>query len=150
LTVYGDNPYTPEDEGAEEGDAVHFTMNGICTKAGGLYAPVWTQAETRREVDLHTAPCLHLEGLVQIDDADAPLGTVITAHAPDGHEIGRTVVRKVGHYGVWHIPDDGTLKGGDDIHIRVQGQRAATLAWQSPSQPLDKPLYLHRTSRSRR
>jgi hypothetical protein len=42
MAVYRDDALTPEDEGAQPGDTLHFTINGIRAALLGPGAPVWT------------------------------------------------------------------------------------------------------------
>jgi len=54
MPIYGDDPATKLDEGAEEGDALTFFINGHQAFASGLDAPIWTSYATRLEIDLST------------------------------------------------------------------------------------------------
>jgi len=42
LHVYGDDPLTPEDEGARAGDAISFRVNGYRVRCAGPDKPIWT------------------------------------------------------------------------------------------------------------
>jgi hypothetical protein len=52
LACYGDDPTTPEDEGAVSGDVITFTINGQRMLASRK--PVWTAHGDLIEVDLGT------------------------------------------------------------------------------------------------
>jgi len=53
LPCYGDDETTPNvDEGAEPGDEISFTINGLPAAALGPDDPIWTSHGDRREVDL--------------------------------------------------------------------------------------------------
>ena len=54
MHVYGDDPSTPEDEGAVAGDALTFTING---KPVEMDRAVTWQERGLREVNLHGDPC---------------------------------------------------------------------------------------------
>jgi hypothetical protein len=52
MPVYGDDPETAEDEGAEPGDTIAFTINGHPATPMGPDEPVWTINGDLRQVDL--------------------------------------------------------------------------------------------------
>lgn len=52
MPVYGDDPRSPEDEGARSGDAISFSINGLPAIPVGPETAVWTGSGTRRQVDL--------------------------------------------------------------------------------------------------
>jgi len=53
LPCYRDDDTTPEDDGADPGDVISFTINGLPAVASGPDDPIWTSHGDRREVDLH-------------------------------------------------------------------------------------------------
>ena len=52
LPCYRDDETTPEDDGADPGDIISFTINGLPAVAVGPDEPIWTGNGDRREVDL--------------------------------------------------------------------------------------------------
>ena len=52
LLVYGDDPATPQDEGAAPGDLLRFRVQGLPARARGPDAPRWEPGATWRQVDL--------------------------------------------------------------------------------------------------
>ncbi|MGC8839311.1 MAG: hypothetical protein ACP5UM_12945, partial [Anaerolineae bacterium] len=56
MAVYADDPFTPEDEGAEPGDPISFTVNGIPAAPMGPDLPVWTSNGDLRHVELEAPP----------------------------------------------------------------------------------------------
>ena len=52
LPCYRDDATTPEDDGADPGDVISFTINGLPAEALGPDDPIWTNNGDRREVDL--------------------------------------------------------------------------------------------------
>ncbi|MBC7225106.1 MAG: hypothetical protein H5T59_12680, partial [Anaerolineae bacterium] len=56
MAVYRDDPYTPEDEGADPGDVITFTINGLLADPLGPDDPIWTQNGANLEVDLAAPP----------------------------------------------------------------------------------------------
>jgi len=54
MPVYRDDPSTPEDEGAEPGDTISFTIDGLSAVALGPAAPLWTFNGDLRHVELNT------------------------------------------------------------------------------------------------
>ncbi|MBC8422424.1 MAG: thrombospondin type 3 repeat-containing protein [Chloroflexi bacterium] len=52
LPCYRDDATTPEDDGADPGDVISFTINGLPAVASGPDDPIWTSHGDRREVDL--------------------------------------------------------------------------------------------------
>lgn len=46
LRVYGDDPSTPEDEGAKEGDSIKFLINGVPALPLGPDKPIWKAGKT--------------------------------------------------------------------------------------------------------
>ena len=55
LPCYRDDDTTPEDDGADPGDVISFTINGLPAEALGPDDPIWTSHGDRRVVDLHVA-----------------------------------------------------------------------------------------------
>ena len=56
MPCYGDDETTPDvDEGAEPGDVITFTINGLPAVALGPDDPIWTSHGDRREVDLEVS-----------------------------------------------------------------------------------------------
>ncbi|MGQ9715431.1 MAG: hypothetical protein ACUVST_11820, partial [Anaerolineae bacterium] len=56
MAVYRDDPYTPEDEGADPGDVITFTINGLRADPLGPDNPIWTQNGANLRVDLAAPP----------------------------------------------------------------------------------------------
>ncbi|MGQ9585730.1 MAG: golvesin C-terminal-like domain-containing protein [Anaerolineae bacterium] len=56
LAVYGDDPLTPGDEGAQSGDTITFRINGVLATPMGPDAPTWTVSGEVRHVELNAAP----------------------------------------------------------------------------------------------
>ena len=56
MPVYGDDPMTPEDEGARPGDTISFTINGVPATPLGPDDPIWTTHGDRRHVELNAVP----------------------------------------------------------------------------------------------
>jgi len=52
LACLRDDASTPEDDGADLGDVISFTINGLPAVASGPDAPIWTSHGDRREVNL--------------------------------------------------------------------------------------------------
>jgi hypothetical protein len=52
MAVYGDDPHTPADEGAEPGDHISFTVNGRPALELGPDPAMWTGNGDRWEVNL--------------------------------------------------------------------------------------------------
>ena len=52
MPCYRDDDTTPEDDGADPGDAISFTINGLPAVASGPDDPIWTSHGDCREVDL--------------------------------------------------------------------------------------------------
>jgi len=53
LSCYRDDDTTPEDDGANPGDVISFTINGLPAVAMGPDDPIWTSNGDLWEVDLH-------------------------------------------------------------------------------------------------
>jgi hypothetical protein len=56
MAVYGDDPQTALDEGAESGDIITFTINDYPAIPQGPDPPVWTAAGERAHVELEACP----------------------------------------------------------------------------------------------
>ncbi|MGQ9516673.1 MAG: golvesin C-terminal-like domain-containing protein, partial [Anaerolineae bacterium] len=56
MPVYGDDPLTPEDEGARPGDTITFTINGVPAVPLGPDDPIGTAPRDRRHVELNAEP----------------------------------------------------------------------------------------------
>jgi len=54
MAVYGDEPSTEVDEGAEVNDAITFFINGYRAGVAGNTPVLWTENNQRKEVDVHT------------------------------------------------------------------------------------------------
>ena len=52
MPCYGDDDTTPEDDGADPGDVISFTINGLPAVASGPDDPIWTSFGDRWEVNL--------------------------------------------------------------------------------------------------
>jgi len=52
MPVYGDDPHTPDDEGAQPGDTISFTINGYPATPMGPDDPIWTAHGDLRHVEL--------------------------------------------------------------------------------------------------
>lgn len=52
MPVYGDDPYTETDEGAEPGDRLEFRINGVRAVATGPDEPTWTAMGVAKQVNL--------------------------------------------------------------------------------------------------
>ncbi len=57
MPVYGDDPITELDEGAESGDTITFTINGQPAVPLGPDPPVWIGAGSRVNVELDANAC---------------------------------------------------------------------------------------------
>jgi hypothetical protein len=57
MSVYGDDPQTELDEGAESGDAIAFTINGQPAVPLGPDPPVWVGSGSRVHVELDASAC---------------------------------------------------------------------------------------------
>jgi hypothetical protein len=68
LYVYGDDPYEPGDQGAQEGDVISFYVNGLA--AIPSVTPIWSENLDRQEV------CL-----------DVPNATTHTCHLREGWNL---------------------------------------------------------------
>ena len=71
MAVYGDDPLTELDEGAESGDTITFTINGQPAVPLGPDQPLWTASGERVHVEL-SAPTLFgdLDGDCDVDIVD--------------------------------------------------------------------------------
>ena len=101
LACYRDDPNTPEDEGAEPGDSITFTMNGQAAVQLGPDSARWTSNGDLMQVELSaggaaSAPSGTIRGTVFLDaDGDgiydageAPIaGVTVTAISNGGFEI---------------------------------------------------------------
>jgi hypothetical protein len=68
MPCYGDDETTPDvDEGAEPGDVISFTINGLPAVALGPDEPIWTSNGDRREVDLEV-PDSDGDGIADSED----------------------------------------------------------------------------------
>jgi len=56
LAVYRDDPNTLGDEGADPGDVITFTIDGLLAEPLGPDDPIWTSNGDNREVDLSAPP----------------------------------------------------------------------------------------------
>jgi hypothetical protein len=56
MPVYGDDPLTELDEGAESGDPITFTVDDYSAIPLGPDPPVWVAAGSRAHVELETCP----------------------------------------------------------------------------------------------
>lgn len=52
MPCYRDDDTTPEDDGADPGDVISFTINGLPAVTSGPDDPIWTSHGDRREVNL--------------------------------------------------------------------------------------------------
>jgi hypothetical protein len=52
MPCYRDDDTTPQDDGADPGDLIRFTINGLPAVASGPEYPIWTSHGDKREVDL--------------------------------------------------------------------------------------------------
>ena len=77
VSVYGDDPQTALDEGAEAGDTITFTVQGRPAVALGPDEPVWTSSGDRLDVELAAEGALtgDLDGDCDVDIDDVGLVT---------------------------------------------------------------------------
>jgi len=64
LSVHRDDPDTPEDEGAEPGDVITFTIDGRVTEVVGQNGGIWTHMGDVVRLDLavtSSSPCFRVE-----------------------------------------------------------------------------------------
>lgn len=61
LTCQGNNPVTPEDEGAMQGEVIKFFLNGVETKNRGIW-----QAGGTIQVDIEPKPVISAELIVKV------------------------------------------------------------------------------------
>ncbi|MGQ9517809.1 MAG: hypothetical protein ACUVT1_11130 [Anaerolineae bacterium] len=54
MPLYGDDPYTPEDEGAQPGDRITFTINGLRALTSPA-RPIWSGEYGLMQIDLRTS-----------------------------------------------------------------------------------------------
>lgn len=116
MPVYGDDPQSPEDEGAQAGDPISFSINGLPAIPVGPETAIWTSAGTRRQVDLRGC------SLVGDTDCDCrvDLRDVLRVAQRWGKKLGQ-----VGYYPPYDA--DGNGIGAADV------QRAAG-AWRDTCQ----------------
>ena len=81
-------------------------------------------------------------GTVTLDEADAPVGTVVEAHSPRDDVVGCFVVSGAGNYGAMYVYGEDTsvspplpgMRSGEVIGFRVKGSAATAspeLAWSN-------------------
>jgi len=77
VSVYGDDPETTLDEGAEAGDTITFTVQGQVAATLGPDEPVWTSSGDRLDVELAAEGALtgDLDGDCDVDIDDVGLVT---------------------------------------------------------------------------
>ncbi|HBY97632.1 MAG: hypothetical protein M5U01_38300 [Ardenticatenaceae bacterium] len=102
MPVYGDDPLTAEDEGAQANEALSFSINGLPTVPLGPDAAIW--AGTHRQVDLRGC------SLVGDTDCDCrvELGDVLRVATRWGIQVG-----EIGYYPPYDA--DGTGIDAADV-----------------------------------
>jgi len=142
MAVYRDDAFTTGvDEGAEPGDTLHFTFNGVPARTVGPEAVVWTQNGDVMSVDFEAEKVFPTSEWVSFwSDASevggfpvAP-GAVVRAYDPSGVLCGEFTVASPGSYGLMPVyRDDPTTtdfdegaEPGDAIAFTIDGDDAAT------------------------
>jgi hypothetical protein len=81
LHVYGDDPLTPEDEGADPGDVIRFTVNGNACVA--IPSPVWEGGDKLQyRVDIHQSDGFLVSGSVRYAGGWPIRGTQFSISGP--------------------------------------------------------------------
>jgi hypothetical protein len=85
IAVYGDDPQTAPDEGAEAGDTITFTIQGQPAATLGPDEPVWTSSVERLHVELAANSGLvgDLDGDCDVDIDDVSLVTAAWRCRPE-------------------------------------------------------------------
>ncbi|MGQ9568252.1 MAG: hypothetical protein ACUVWW_09395, partial [Anaerolineae bacterium] len=84
MAVYADDPFTLEDEGAEPGDTITFTVNGTPAAPMGPDLPLWTTNGDLRHVELEAPP----SGSTPTPTSTVtPFGTATPTPTPTGTAI---------------------------------------------------------------
>ncbi|MGQ9594642.1 MAG: golvesin C-terminal-like domain-containing protein, partial [Anaerolineae bacterium] len=128
MPVYGDDPMTPEDEGAEAGDTISFTINGFPATPMGPDGPTWTAHGDLRHVELNalggtpaptatptrtptptptgtrivpTNEWVNFYGIASyLNGVLLPIGVEVVAYTPEGIPCGAYTVTSTGVYGL--------------------------------------------------
>jgi hypothetical protein len=149
MAVYGDDPQTALDEGAEPGDRITFTIDHHPATPLGPDAPVWTMAGGLPQVELGGGI-----GVGWVDfysehsvyrGEPVPVGAVVTAHDPQGVQCGAATVKQEGKYGVLSCTCDDPASAADEgpepgepISFRIDGVPVGAMPisnWYVPVPP---------------
>jgi len=151
MPVYGDDPTTPQDEGAEEGDVIRFTVDGepltsapeVIWQDGKLYGVELTPGSWEIYLPLVERPPSFpagFYGTARLNGLNVPGGTVITV-GRDGVTYAQTTAEMHDGLSVYHIhvpeddPDTPERDGGSPgevLEFAIGDQPAhQTTTWQS-------------------
>ena len=135
MAVYRDDLKTELDEGAEPGDTISFSIDGVPVSAGGPDIPVWSangdvkRVNLIREQVIPTNEWVSFWGdncVVNGFDVPVPVGAVVRAYDPQGTLCGQFTVTTEGTYGLMPVyRDDSTTEidegadPGDTISFSV-------------------------------
>jgi hypothetical protein len=143
LPVYRDDAFTPVvDEGAEPGDTLRFTIDGLPAQPSGTDAVVWTQNGDVVSVDLAAETVFPTSEWVsfwsdatQLGGVPVAPGAVVRAYDPGGVLCGQFTVVTPGSYGLMPVYRDDPSTGdfdegadaGDDIAFTIDGVDATAM-----------------------
>lgn len=145
IPIYRDDPTTPAvDEGAEPGDALSFTIDGVAAAViGPAAAATWTFNGDVMKLDLAAETVMPTSEWINVwsdnssvDMELVPAGAVIRAYDPQGVLCGSAEVTSPGQFGAMPVYRDDPLTPGfdegaapgDTIRFTIDGQMAFTPA----------------------
>lgn len=147
MPVYGDDPTTPGvDEGADPGDVITLTVDGVSVIPAGPDVPVWTGNGDLKKVNLFREDVIPTNEWVNfwsdssiVNFNPLPYGSIVQAFDPDGVLCGEYTVTAAGTYGLMPVyRDDATTaidegaEPGDLISFRIDGAPAIPMGPDCP------------------
>jgi hypothetical protein len=148
MPVYRDDPTTPGvDEGADPGDAITITVDGVPVLSMGPDAPIWTGNGDLKKINLFHEEVIPTNEWVNfwsdsslVDFGPLPFGSVVQAFDPDGVMCGEFTVWAPGIYGLMPVyRDDETTsidegaEPGDAISFKINDVPALSMGPDVPT-----------------
>jgi ribosomal protein L35AE/L33A len=145
MAVYADDPTSPEDEGAEVGDEIHFKINGVPAVVAAGGPVIWTgNADTKDIVLLigggviptsESILVFDTVGGTTVNGLPLAVGDVIQAFDPQGILCGVLEITTPGQFPAMPVyaddptsPEDEGAEVGDEIQFKINGIPAVVTA----------------------
>ena len=147
MPVYGDDPTTPGvDEGADPGDVITLTVDGVSVIPAGPDVPVWTGNGDLKKVNLFREDVIPTNEWVNfwsdsslVNFNPLPYGSIVQAFDPDGVLCGEYTVTAAGTYGLMPVyRDDATTaidegaQPDDPISFKIDNVAALSMGPACP------------------